>query len=145
MGPERVLATSWYPLSTFLEALALWHGEVLDGSEAAAMKMGELGARANAQVHGAAIRSTARESLAAFPRAWRRNFDFGSLTVNETQAGAEVTFHGYDDIGPVHGLLHVGWFRTLVELSGARNVRAEALTRPWAGEGALRIGVHFDE
>ncbi len=145
MGPARVHAKSRLTMATFLEALALWHGTVLDGSDAAAQRMGELGAKTNAQVHGAAIRPSARESLAAFPRAWRRNFDFGELAVTDTDDGVEVAFRGYDDSGRVHGLLHVGWFRTLVELSGGRDVRAHPITRPWVDGRALRIGLRFNE
>ncbi|MEM1417862.1 MAG: hypothetical protein AAGH15_23395 [Myxococcota bacterium] len=145
MGPERVMATSWYPLPVFLDALDLWHRVVMDGSDAAAIRMGELGARQNANVHAAAIRPTAHESLAAFPRAWRRNFDFGELVVDATAEGAQVAFRGYDDIGPVHGLLHVGWFKALVELSGAQGAKAEPLTRPWIDGEPLRIALTFRE
>lgn len=141
---ERVIAAAWYPLPLFLGVLDVYHRKCFAGTDDGAIRLGYLGAQVNAELaHGAGVQRGPSAMLNAFPRLWRQNFDFGALEVVEEGTYATVTFRDYDDIGRVHGLLHVGWFRALCKLSGATHATSRATATPWDHRKPLSIELHW--
>jgi hypothetical protein len=141
---ERVVAAAWYPLPVFLQLLILYHRLCFTGTDSGAIRLGYLGAKLNAEsAHGPGIQKTPSAMVASFPRLWRQNFDFGALETQVDGSQATVHFRAYDDIGRVHGLLHVGWFRALCELSGAARITSKTITTPWEHHDALCIELRW--
>lgn len=141
-GAERVMATGWYPFADFLLVLDLWHRVCHGGTEQGAVRMGDLGARETIALAGRAqVDRGVEAALGGFSRHWQQAFDFADLHVERSGRQARVRFVDYDDIGLLHGLLHVGWFRAKVELAGAQGATARAATRPWESGQALEIAL----
>ncbi|MFW5926375.1 MAG: hypothetical protein ACOCV4_09440 [Myxococcota bacterium] len=137
---ERVLVSSWYPMSDFLSIIRCVH-QAMGGTDQVAEQMGEYGAQSALEgVHKAFLRHGDPEgTVRLLERNWPIYFDFGELHVENFGGRVELSISGYADMPRVHGMLLVGWVRKAVELSGGRSDGVRLDQAPWQGDGRFVV------
>ena len=141
---ERILVSSWYPLSQLRELLDLAYSLLLKEKPENALAMGLTGGR---EIWTSAHRGVVAErdllsALRAMGPAWGTYFNFGWLEVDELDAKTvRFTVRGYPDVPVVHGMTIAGWHLAAAQVAGAPKATAEVLVRPWEGGEADQVHV----
>jgi len=118
---ERVALSSWYPESDFAELMEAVVA-LSPGAERVATieKMGELGARAHAEIYGDLIRTLSTSTVFAL---WSSQHDSGELrVVQESATTARVELTNFDSPSDVVCLLTSGYIRGGLSWNGMEDV-----------------------
>jgi hypothetical protein len=148
---RRIAPTTWYALMVFDSLLQTVHRFVLDGSEAAARRLGvgfaaaDLATEASQRRRREAGHDAAAE-LTAFAARWRELFNFGACELEELpheppQRVFRIRFTGYPDMSACLGHAVAGYVASLVEAAGSSVDELHVDERPWMHNNVLTLRV----
>jgi uncharacterized protein (TIGR02265 family) len=117
----RLLAASWYPEADFIALLRVLVG-MLPGDKQAAWEMvGERAADAHfGGPYQSFVQGGPRRVVEAFDALWRLQHDTGRWEIAVGDSSAEVRLFGFPFGSTEYGQLMTGYFRRILEMSGAR-------------------------
>jgi len=149
---RRIAPTTWYALAVFDSLLQTAHRFALDGSEAAARRLGvafaagDLASEASqrrraeaGELHGPGA------ELDAFAARWRELFNFGASAVEHIAADEHgkpafrVRITGYPDMSACLGHAIAGYVGSLAESAGAAVEEVRLEERPWMHNSVLTL------
>ncbi len=135
---QRIDSDAWYPMAAFERLGDAILAEIAGGRVEAARPWGKLSVDALCAAHPSLLApGDPVETLYRFGVLRSTFFDFDALEVlgcSEGRADVVIRFHMGDPAEEAASHQTVGFFERLLEIAGAKDVKADFAERAWAGD-----------
>lgn len=144
---SRILPSAWYPFDTFQNCFQAVV-KILAGNDMEKVRQwGRLyGENIITSVYKAMIKEDKpMETLEKYGTYIRSFFDFGEIKVEPvTDRKATVILTGFGNDFPSQYYMMAGWIERSLELSGARDIKSEFVSKSWEGAEDTRLNLEWN-
>jgi hypothetical protein len=142
-----ILPMAWMPVTLYTDLLEAIEQVLGHGDGTHAMHVGEAtAARDLPERHRVFVQTaTPANAVRRIPQLWSSYYDGSAATVHGPDDGtARVEIRGLAPAHRLHAMAAAGFFRTLVELTGARDVLATVTAAAHRGDDYIGIALRWD-